>query len=103
MNKGSPLVTLNNGYLGMVRQWQEIFYGKRYSSSKLQNPDFVKIAEAYGATGIRVTERDQVRPALERAIATDGPVFIDCFVECESNVWPMVPAGAALDQMMDMA
>jgi len=92
---------LNNGYLGMVRQWQELFFDRRYSHTHLVgNPDFVKVAEAYGATGIRVERKEQVRPALERAVAASGPVFIDFRVAPEENVFPMVPAGEAIDQMI---
>ena len=93
---------LNNGYLGMVRQWQELFFNRRYSSTDLawNNPDFVKVAEAYGAHGIRVTEKSEVRPAIKEALATPGPVFIDFRIDREENVFPMVPAGEAIDRMI---
>jgi len=91
---------LNNGYLGMVRQWQELFYKKRYSSTCLDNPDFVKVAEAFGAVGIRVTKKDEVKPAIEKAIKINQPVFIDFKVAREENVFPMVPAGASLKEMI---
>jgi acetolactate synthase-1/2/3 large subunit len=92
---------LNNGYLGMVRQWQELFYKKRYSFTKLDSsPDFVKVAEAYGAVGIRVEKEEEVAPAIEKAIKTPQPVFIDFRVEPEENVYPMVPAGAAIKDMI---
>jgi acetolactate synthase-1/2/3 large subunit len=91
---------LNNGYLGMVRQWQELFYKKRYSHTCLHNPDFVKLAESYGALGIRVTRKEEVRPAIEKAIATDNVVFIDFHVEPEENVFPMVPAGEAINRII---
>jgi acetolactate synthase-1/2/3 large subunit len=92
---------MNNGYLGMVRQWQEIFYHKRYSHTRLTgNPDFVKLAEAYGAVGIRVEKTRDVRPAIERAIATPRCVVLDFMVEREANVYPMVPAGEAIDRMI---
>ena len=97
------IALLNNGYLGMVRQWQELFFGKRYSHTHLApgNPDFVKLAEAFGGVGIRVDAADQVRPALERAMeVTDGPVLIDFRVDPEENVFPMVPAGQAIDRML---
>ena len=95
---------LNNGYLGMVRQWQELFYNRRYALTPLDgSPDFVKLAEAYGATGLRVTDKADVRPAIEQALATDGPVFMDFHVEPEENVFPMVPAGEAIDRMISMA
>jgi len=91
---------LNNGYLGMVRQWQELFYKKRYSYTTLYNPDFVKLAESYGAAGIRVTKKEEVRQALEKAIEIDNTVFIDFHIEPEENVYPMVPAGEAIDRMI---
>ena len=95
------VVIINNFYLGMVRQWQEFFFKKRYSGTVLdQNPDFVKIAEAYGANGFRITEVSQLRDTLEKAFATPGPVVVDCHVEREENVLPMVPAGGAIHQMI---
>ncbi len=96
---------LNNGYLGMVRQWQEMFFNRRYSSTVLAdgNPDFVKVAEAYGAKGILVEHTDQVRPALEDAVATDGPVILDFRINPEENVFPMVPAGEAIHRMRGLA
>jgi acetolactate synthase-1/2/3 large subunit len=92
---------LNNGYLGMVRQWQELFYKRRYSQVCMASPDFVKVAEGYGAAGMRITRKDDVRPAIEKAIATPGPVFMDFIVEPEENVFPMVPAGEALNRMIE--
>jgi acetolactate synthase-1/2/3 large subunit len=85
-----------------VRQWQELFYKKRYSYTCLKGgcPDFVKLAQAYGATGIRVTKKEEVRPAIEKAIETSGPVFLDFVVEEEENVFPMVPAGEAINRMI---
>jgi acetolactate synthase-1/2/3 large subunit len=91
---------LNNGYLGMVRQWQELFYKKRYSYTRIYNPDFVKLAESYGAAGLRVTKKEEVRPAIEKAIAIDNTVFIDFHIEPEENVYPMVPAGEAINRMI---
>jgi acetolactate synthase-1/2/3 large subunit len=92
---------LDNGFLGMVRQWQELFYEKRYSCTELcGNPDFVRLAEAYGAKGIRVSEKKKVRAALETALSTPGPVFLDFIVEKEENVFPMIPAGATINQMI---
>jgi acetolactate synthase-1/2/3 large subunit len=92
---------LNNGFLGMVRQWQEFFFGKRYASSSLEgiSPDFVKLAEAYGAVGLRVTKIEEVVPTLMRAFSTREPVIIDFVVDPEANVYPMVPAGEPLNQM----
>ncbi|OGX42163.1 MAG: acetolactate synthase, large subunit, biosynthetic type [Omnitrophica WOR_2 bacterium RIFCSPLOWO2_12_FULL_51_24] len=94
------IAILNNSYLGMVRQWQEFFYGKRYSHTKLENPDFVKIAEAYGAAGIRIEKKEEVRPAIEKAMHTKNVVVMDFKVEGEENVYPMVPAGKRLDDMI---
>jgi acetolactate synthase-1/2/3 large subunit len=91
---------LNNGYLGMVRQWQELFYKKRYSHTCLYNPDFVKLAESYGAAGIRVTKKEEVPSAIEKALSLDNTVFIDFHIEPEENVYPMVPAGEAINQMI---
>jgi len=96
------IIILNNGYLGMVRQWQELFYEKRYCGTVLDgNPDFVKLAEAFGAVGMRVTEKKDVVGALKKAIKTPGPVMIDFRIEPEENVFPMVPAGASLRQMIN--
>ena len=92
---------LNNGYLGMVRQWQELFYKKRYSATELTgNPDFVRVAEAYGAKGRRVTAKEEVRPALDEAFADRDVWVLDFHVEREENVFPMVPAGEAIDRMI---
>lgn len=92
---------LNNRYLGMVRQWQDLFYEGRLSGVNLDtNPDFVKVAEAFGATGIRAAKPEEVRPAIERAINTPGPVFMDFTVDRSENVFPMVPAGAAINKMI---
>jgi acetolactate synthase-1/2/3 large subunit len=94
------VLILNNGYLGLVRQWQELFYKKRYSHSRMDNPDFVKVAEAYGARGLRVTEPKAVKEALQEMIRTEGPVFLDVVVAPEENVFPIVPAGEAINRMM---
>mgnify|MGYP000937114538 CR=1 FL=1 len=94
------VVILNNMYLGMVRQWQELFYDRRYSYTELPPVDFVKIANAYGVEGIRVEEKDGVREALEAALAVDGPFVLDFRIEREENVFPMVPAGAAINEMI---
>ena len=91
---------LNNGYLGMVRQWQEFFYDKRYSATPMKSPDFVKIAEAHGLSGLRVTRRDEVMDAIHTAQNTPGTVVIDFRVEKEDSVYPMVPSGAAIDKMI---
>jgi len=92
---------LNNGYLGMVRQWQELFYKKRYSGTELSgNPDFVRVAEAYGAKGRRVTAKEEVRPALDEAFADRDVWILDFHIDKEENVFPMVPAGEAIDRMI---
>ena len=96
------IAILNNSYLGMVRQWQELFYKKRYSATCLKAgcPDFVKLAEAYGATGIKVTKKEEVRPAIDKALKTKGPVLLNFIVCEEENVFPMVPAGEAINRMI---
>ena len=91
---------INNGYLGMVRQWQEFFYDRRYSATPMRSPDFVKIAEAHGLTGIRVTQREEVEAAVKKAGETEGTVVIDFRVEKEDSVYPMVPSGADLHNMI---
>jgi len=94
------IAVLNNGYLGMVRQWQQLFFEGRYSGTPLLGPDFAKVAEAYSIRGLTVTEKDQARPAIEEALAHDGPVVIDFRVEQEENVYPMVPAGGSISEMI---
>jgi acetolactate synthase-1/2/3 large subunit len=91
---------INNGYLGMVRQWQEMFFGRRYSYTPLLSPDFVKLAEAHGLTGIRVERREDLPAAYERAQKDPGTVVMDIRVDQEENVYPMVPSGADLDKMI---
>ncbi|MGI6000038.1 MAG: biosynthetic-type acetolactate synthase large subunit [Candidatus Merdisoma sp.] len=95
-------LVLNNHVLGMVRQWQNLFYGRRYSATVLDdNVDFVKLAEALGAEGMRVTKREEVAPALEKAIALGRPVVIDCIIDNDDKVFPMMPAGAPLEDTFD--
>ncbi|WP_347490082.1 biosynthetic-type acetolactate synthase large subunit [Desulfoscipio sp. XC116] len=94
------IAIMNNGFLGMVRQWQELFYNRRYSYTELDNPDFVKLAEAYGAVGIRVSKKSEVRPALEEAMASAKPVVLDFPIEREENVYPMVPPGEPIHKML---
>lgn len=90
-------VIVNNHVLGMVRQWQDLFYEKRYSATVLDDGvDFVKLAEAMGATGYRVTTREEFSLALEKALEADMPVLIDCIIDCDDKVWPMVAPGAAI-------
>lgn len=96
-------VILNNGYLGMVRQWQELFYDRRYSYTFIKGSvDFVKLAEAYGALGLRAERPSEVRPAIEEAVNSGRPAVVEVIVECEANVYPMVPAGAAINEIIDL-
>ena len=90
---------LNNGHMGMVRQWQELFYGKRYSCSSLENPDFAKLAEAFGAVGISVDKKEDVTGALEKMLAETRPCVVEFKVTREENVWPMVASGKSLHEM----
>jgi len=94
------IAIINNGYLGMVRQWQEFFYSRNYAASPLVNPDFVKLAEACGIRGVSVTQRSGVVPAIREAREHAGPMLIDFRVEQEDTVYPMVPAGADLKDMI---
>ena len=95
------VVILNNGHLGMVRQWQELFYNRNYSHTNMEaQPDFVKLAEAYGAEGYRISKPEELEDVLRKALTSPNPAFIDVMVEREENVYPMVPAGPALDEML---
>ncbi|MEI3411992.1 MAG: biosynthetic-type acetolactate synthase large subunit [Blautia sp.] len=101
---GKPLVQiiLNNHVLGMVRQWQTLFYDHRYSQTVLNDGvDFVKVSEAMGAKAIRVTKMEEVEPALKMALSSEGPVVLDCWIDQDLSVYPMVPAGASLDDVFD--
>ncbi len=92
---------LNNGFLGMVRQWQQLFYDRRYSCTTMEcTPDFAKLAEAFGAVGLRATKPSEVEPVLREAISIPQPVIMDFVVEKEENVWPMVPAGKNITEML---
>ena len=91
---------INNGYLGMVRQWQEFFYERRYAATPLYSPDYVKIAEAYGLAAKAISRRSEVVPAVEAARAHKGTTILEFRVEQEDSVFPMVPAGADLDAMI---
>jgi acetolactate synthase-1/2/3 large subunit len=91
---------MNNGYLGMVRQWQELFWDRRYSQvARGQWPDFVKVAEGFGATGMRFTDKTTLVADMREALNTDGPVVVDVRVTAEENVYPMIPAGSAAREM----
>lgn len=94
------IAILNNMYLGMVRQWQELFYDRRYAYTELPPVEFVKIGQAYGIEGIKVESCDEVMPALQAAVDHDGPFVLDFRIEREENVFPMVPAGAAINEMI---
>lgn len=95
-------VVINNHVLGMVRQWQTLFYGKRYSNTVLNDAvDFVKLAEAMGAVGMRVTKKEEVAPAIEKAISLGRPVVIDCVIDCDDKVFPMVSPGASIEDAFD--
>jgi len=95
------IAIMDNSFLGMVRQWQEMFYGKRYVATPLSGPDFVKIAEAYGFPGLRVEHKEEVVPAIQKAMEEPGPFLIDFKIEPEENVYPMVPPGAALAEVLE--
>lgn len=95
------IAIINNGYLGMVRQWQELFYKQRYVATPISCPDFVKIAESYCFPGLRVQHKEEVVPAIEQAMAHPGPFLIDFKVDPEENVYPMVPPGAALAEILE--
>ncbi len=95
------IVILNNNFLGMVRQWQQLFFNRRYSQTCMELPiDFVKLAEAYGATGLSATKPEEVEAVIRKALATPGPVIMEFKVAREENVLPMVPAGAGLNEMV---
>jgi len=90
---------LNNGYMGMVRQWQELFYGKRYSKSYLKNPNYEDLAKALGAVGITVDKKEDVPKAVKSMLKEKSPCVVDFKIETEENVWPMVPSGKSIDEM----
>jgi acetolactate synthase I/II/III large subunit len=94
------IALLNNGYLGMVRQWQELFFEANYSGTPILGPDFAKLAEACGVMGLTVDDHEGIAPAIERAMAHEGPVLIDFHIEREQNVFPMVPVGGAIHEMI---
>ena len=95
-------IVMNNHVLGMVRQWQTLFYDHRYSHTVLDDAvDFVKISEGMGAKAFRVTKMEEVEPAIRKALAMDEPVVLDCWIDQDLSVFPMVPAGANLDDVFD--
>jgi acetolactate synthase-1/2/3 large subunit len=96
------LILIDNRNLGMVRQWQELFYDERYSATNLaDNPDFVAIAAAYGITAMRVEEPSELQPALDAFISASGPALLHCACYPTENVWPMIPAGMTVDDLME--
>lgn len=98
---GVKIAIIDNGFLGMPRQWQQLLYSKRYVASRLLGPDFVRLADAYGIPALKVCFREEVVPAIEKAMAEPGPFLIDFQVEPEENVYPMVPPGASLTEIME--
>lgn len=93
-------VVINNHVLGMVRQWQNLFYGQRYSATVLNDAvDFVKLAEAMGAVGIRASTQEEFKEAFGKALSLGRPVVIDCQIDCDDKVWPMVAPGAAISEV----
>jgi len=103
VQEGIPvkMAVFNNGYLGMVRQWQQFFHGRRYSATPIWSPDYVKLAEAYGIYGRRVERGDQVNEAVREAIAQPGPALVEFLIEQEANVFPMIPPGASLSEPIE--
>jgi acetolactate synthase-1/2/3 large subunit len=95
------MAIFNNGYLGMVRQWQQFFHGRRYSATPIWSPDYVKLADAYGIAGWRVTETTQTADVIRAAMAHDGPTLIEFLIEQEANVFPMIPPGASLSEPIE--
>jgi len=103
VQEGIPvkMAIFNNGYLGMVRQWQQFFHGRRYSATPIWSPDYVRFAEAYGIPGYRVERADQVARAVEAALAHEGPALVEFLIEQEANVFPMIPPGASLSEPIE--
>ena len=93
------IVILNNGYLGMVRQWQELFFERRYSQVHMDNPDFIALSQAYGIEATRVTERDELDGAVARMLASDNAFLLEVCVGAEDNIFPMIPAGASVSEI----
>ena len=95
-------VVINNHVLGMVRQWQNLFYGQRYSATVLNDAvDFVKLSEAMGAKAVRATTQKEFSDAFHMALEYDGPIVIDCQIDCDDKVWPMVAPGAPISEVFD--
>jgi acetolactate synthase-1/2/3 large subunit len=94
------IILLNNSYLGMVRQWQELFFEERYSSTRMKNPDFVKVADAYGIKGRKVTQREELDDAIREMLEHDGAYLLEVVVETKGMVYPMVPAGESITNIL---
>jgi acetolactate synthase-1/2/3 large subunit len=103
VQEGIPvkMAIFNNGYLGMVRQWQQFFHGRRYSATPIWSPDYVRLAEAYGIPGWRVETGEQVDDALRAAMEQPGPALVEFVIEQEANVFPMIPPGASLSEPIE--
>ena len=95
------MAIFNNGYLGMVRQWQQFFHGRRYSATPIWSPDYVRLAEAYGIAGWRVESADQLDEVLAAAAAESGPALVEFMIEQEANVFPMIPPGGSLSEPIE--
>jgi acetolactate synthase-1/2/3 large subunit len=95
------MAVFNNGYLGMVRQWQQFFHGRRYSATPIWSPDYVRLANAYGIAGYRVEAVDQLAGAVDSALTEPGPALIEFMVEREANVFPMIPPGGSLSEPIE--
>jgi acetolactate synthase-1/2/3 large subunit len=93
------MIILNNHYLGMVRQWQELFFESRYASTELTNPDFVKISEGFGVPAKRISDRADLESSLKDLLAHEGPFVLEVEVQKEGNIFPMVPAGASVSEI----
>ena len=93
------IVILNNDFQGMVKQWQDLFYGKRYSQTVMKNPNFAKLAEAYGIRGMRCDHKSDVEKCVKEMLAHKGPMLVDFYVEPNEHVYPMVPSGKGLHEM----
>ena len=98
-NVGVKIVILNNNFLGNVRQWQELFFGKRYSQTPLLNPDFIGIAKAYGISGEDVNNRENLKEAVERMVKSSGPYILNVNIDPENNIFPMIYPGEAIDEI----
>ena len=103
VQEGIPvkMAIFNNGYLGMVRQWQQFFHGRRYSATPIWSPDYVRLAEAYGIPGWRVETAGEVEQAVQAALDRPGPALIEFLIEQEANVYPMIPPGASLSEPIE--